>query len=342
MASAAVASGYRFARFGPIGEVLKLEQFTPVVVNPNAQVIVQPKLAPMHRTEAAVVNGTAANASKAFPKVAGFEGIATVVDSAANATLKNGDWVYVAPSAGATVGAGLWCTRNVVAAEQLVPVSQAAVASNPLVACLSCFLTAHGVVEAASLAASDVVVQNGGSSLTSLAVTALCKQRGIKVVTAAAAGPRFAAAEKRHKAAGAELVVPYSAAGARSAAKAIGKGGARAFLNGVGGRPFNDFLKLAAADSSRCVTYGAQSSYGLMWSGSQVVFKNLTIKGFYLPRYLAQLDARARQDKVNAALDLAKALSGQYPVEIVKALDGVPAAWDRLFVEGGKSVIQLA
>jgi NADPH:quinone reductase-like Zn-dependent oxidoreductase len=344
---AAAAQAYRFARYGSIGEVLQLQKFAPAITNGASQVLIEPKIVPVHRTEAAIVNGTAANTtSTSFPKTAGFEGLAVVADAASNkSNLKNGDWVYVLPSDGAKF-AGTWCNKNVVSTDILVPVQQAAVSGNPLASCLSCFLTASALLDnatsASALAKGDVVVQNGGSSLTSLAVSALGKQRGLKIVTAASAGPRFAAAEKRHKALGSE-VVQYDAEGARKAAKIVGATGAKAFFNGVGGRAFNDFLKLAGEGNfeTRCITYGAQNSYGLTFAGSQLVFRNITLKGFYLPRYLQSLSEKERIAKVNAALELAKELKGQYPVEIIKNLEGLPAVWDKLYVEGGsKGVIQ--
>lgn len=343
-AVASAASGFRFARYGPIADVLQLEKFSPVISNAQTQVLIQPKFVPIHRTEAALVNGTAHGQEQkaaVFPKVAGFEGIATVVDSAASTTFKNGDWVYVSPN----TTNGTWCSQNVVSSDSLVAVPQSAIDGNPLASCVSCFITAAALVDAVAAAAPAgkvTILQNGGSSLTALAVSALGKQKGFKVVTAASSGARFSAAVQRHKAFGSD-VVSYSDEGARAARKLLeGSNGASAFINGVGGRPFNEFLKLTNSNSSLCITYGAQQSYGLLWAGSQLVYKNLALSGFYLPRYLAALDAKGRQEKVAAALELAKALKGQYPVEAVKSLDAVPAAWDKLYLEGGfKPVIQL-
>lgn len=354
MSAAAAVQGYRYARYGPIAEVLSLQKFAlPAITNAASQIVVEPKFVPVHRTEAAVVNGTGANTNSAsFPKTAGYEGIAVVTDAASNTKgFKNGDWVYILPST--ENYAGTWATKNVVSTNIVVPIQQKAVEGNPLASCLSCFITAAGLIESAAasnsvaaFAKGDVIVQNGGSSLTALAVSALGKQKGLKVITAATAGSsRFAEAEKRHKALGQSELFTYNAEGARKASKAIGASGARAFLNGVGGSPFNDFLKLApSTGSASCcvVTYGAQSSYGLMFAGSNLIFKNISsMKGFYLPRYLASLSEQQRIEKVNAALELAKELKGQYPVEIIKGLEGLPAAWDKLYIGGGsKGVIQ--
>ena len=349
------AQGYRFARYGPIADVLSLQKFTPALTNPATQVIIEPKFVPIHRTDAAVINGTGANTTNSFPKTAGYEGIAVVADAASNTRgLKNGDWVYVLPSL--ENFAGTWCNKAVVSSNILVPINKADIDGNPLASALSCFLTAQGLYESAAasnnitdFSKNDVLVQNGGSSLTSLAVSAIGKQKGLKIVTSATAGTsRFAAAEKRHKAFGQSELFEYTAQGARKANSKLGfknGDGARAFFNGVGGSPFNDFMKLAPTSSCvscSVITYGSQHSFGLTFAGSNLIFKNISsMKGFYLPRYLSNLSEEQRTQKVQSALQLAKQLKGQYPVEVVKGLDGLPSVWDKLYLEGGaKGVIQ--
>ena len=186
---------------------------TPLAEAQGKGACVRMAAAPMHRVDAAIINGTAlgklkknAAASMAkFPRVGGCEGFG-VVETVTGPELRvaPNDTVWVAPST-----FGTWATRTMVPAHLLHRVPQSIVAAHkisaPLLSCMTCLLLAHRLVGGFSeLSEGDLVVQNGGSSLVSLAVTALAKRKGCRVITAATPGARFAAATERQTKMGSE------------------------------------------------------------------------------------------------------------------------------------------
>lgn len=321
--------GWRYARCGPIASTLKLEKFDLSVATDD--VVVKMKFAPLHRVDSAIVNGSALGRSKKgdvikpFPRIGGSEGVGTVVRTGNSKNLKEGDTVWVAPQQG-TWAETITCDPTLVHKIDPKSASIAATASN--------FIVAQQLLDGAHKGA--VVVQNGGSSLTALAVALLAKERGVSVLSTASKGERFAQAEARLKAAGSQTF-EYNAAGARSLKATLGEKKVNRFLNGVGGKNFNDFVKLVG-NNGDVVTYGAQNGFGLMWAGSNQIYNQLTLRGFFLPRYIRDTPYEVRQANLEALLKSIAAAGLSYPTEQVK-LDALPSVWDKTFVQGGSKGI---
>ncbi|KAF8284972.1 putative nuclear receptor binding factor [Trypanosoma cruzi] len=322
------SKGWCYARCGPISRVLKHVTFE--VVPKKEEVIVDVLQAPLHRTDAAVVNGTALGrkrfSSAGFPRVGGCEGVGKVVDAGASQNVKEGDTVWVAPLH------GTWATRVAVdhrMVHKIDPkhVSLAVNASNYIAA-------QHLLNGFASLRKGQVIVQNGGSSPTSLAVAALAKPLGVKVFTACTPGERFKGAKERHAKYSSE-VFEYNGKGVRAMRQAIGNVGATLYLNGVGGRHFDTFLGLVGC-GGHVVSYGAQNGVGLMISGSNLIYNEVTIQGLFLPSYLAGISYSERQTQLDFVLQQLSSMGFSYPTSVAASLEQLPNVWDDAFVHGGK------
>ena len=337
------SKGFRYHRTGPLPSVLKLEQFTAAAVDSTKQVIVKMSQAPIHRTDAAVINGSAlgrlsatqataapnANVSL-FPRVGGHEGVGVIVDAGQSTHLRAGDAVWVSPAA----STGTWAT-HVAADAKFVHALPSGIAGDALAAasCGTCLLTGKQILgrQYAKINAGDVVIVNGGSSLTAAVITHHAKQMGAVVIGAASAGPRFDGAKSRLMGAGATAVFEYSAKGARETAAAAKGKRVALFANGVGGPAFNDFARLV---DGTCVTYGAQHGPGLMWSGGHQIFNGMSHVGFYAPRVLSKMSFEERQRAFEDALSGAQV---RYPFESVKNLEALSTSvWDSTYLEGGK------
>lgn len=318
--------GWRYHRCGPIAQVLKLESFDLPVS--KDQVVVKVSRTPLHRVDSAIVNGSALGHKKAtvaaFPRIGGCEAVGTVVRPGASKSVKEGDSVWVAPITGA------WAETIVADASLVHKIdpkhsSLATTASN--------LVMAQHLLSSQRLGAGDVVVQNGGSSLTALAIAALAQDRKLTVISAALPGDRFTSSAARLKTFGSALV-PYTSKGALGAKAAMGTKSAALFLNGVGGSSFNDFVKLLGANGN-VVSFGAQNSFGLMWAGSNQIYNQLTFQGFYLPRYLQQTPYQDRQHMLDSVLHSLAGKKFSYPIDEVKGLAQLPTVWDKSFVSGG-------
>jgi len=340
--------GFRYARTGPIASVLKLEQYNATALNPDKDVIVQISHAPIHRVDAAVINGTAlGRLSKTqssptptvrpqpFPRVGGFEGLGIVADAGRSTRVKKGDAVWISP----TAATGTWATHVSADADHVHVLPKGLSAQQLLLAaCATNLIAAQRVTSRhyTRLTKDDVVIVNGGSSLTSLAITANAVAAGATVIVAATPGARFATAEANSKKAGAVAVVEYNSKGAKAARDAAKGKRIALFANGVGGRYFNDFARLLGHEGVS-VTFGAQNGFGLSWAGSNQIFNNTTHVGLFVPRYLAGLSYAERQAVFEAAVKASASLP--YPTSIVKKLEDLPAEWDASYLNGGKKPI---
>eukprot|EP00796_Vickermania_ingenoplastis_P008472 gene8472-5948_t len=322
------SSGWRYRRCGPISEVLKLETFD--LVPKRGEAVIQMILSPLHRSDAAVINGTAIGRRRemSFPRVGGSEGVGRVVRAGAQAKVKDGDLVWIPPLN------GTWAKEITVAADQLHRVDSK---YTQLAATASSFLMAdYFLHQYREMSSGSVVIQNGGSSLTALAVSALAAgMPGVEVHTAASPGPRFADAQQRHRKYG-SVLYEYTPSGKKAMERALGTSRANLFLNGVGGEQFDNFLKLMKPGAADVVSYGAQNGPGLFISGSNFIFPEITMHGFYLPKILSQLSYEDRQAKLDDVLQRLAAVDFSYPTTVTNSLENLPSIWDESFVQGGR------
>ncbi|ESL09694.1 nuclear receptor binding protein factor [Trypanosoma rangeli SC58] len=320
--------GWRYARCGPMGRVLHQETFD--VVPRKEDVVVDVLQAPLHRADAAVVNGSVLGWRRlslaAFPRVGGCEGVGRVVSVGVSQALKEGDTVWVAPVQ------GTWATRVAVDPKMVHKIDPIYV---PLAVNAANYVVAQHLLNGFThLRKGQVVVQNGGGSVTALAVAALAKQLGVRVLTACAPGERFSGAKQRHAKYGSE-VFEYNGKGARAMRQAMGNVEAALYLNGVGGRHFDTFLSLLGG-GGHVVSYGAQNGVGLMFSGSNLIYNEATMQGLFLPAYLEGLSYSERQMQLEFVLHQLYSVGFQYPTAVAASLDKLPSVWDDVFVHGGK------
>ena len=347
MTAAVTSKGWFYSRRGPIAEVLKLgaQEVKPLIND----AVIQITRAPLHRTDTAVINGSALGkqgraaagsaAMRGKKHVGGTEAVGTVVSAGAgNTNFKAGDTVWVAPLQGAG-----WADKvvvNPIHCHKIDPKHA------ELATFATCLLSAQRLLspEFVRLVSGDTVIQNGGSSITSLAVSALGQDMKLNVLTAAHEGDRFAEAVARHKKFG-SAVVPYSGKGRRALQATIAKDklpAAKLYLNAVGGAEFSDFGKLLGMDST-VVTYGAQGGFGINFGVSHFIYNNVTLRGMNAPKYLSSLTYDQRQSELNSVLAKLSEKQFTYPTQIIKGLEGLPTVWDQLYVQGGgaKGVLTL-
>jgi NADPH:quinone reductase-like Zn-dependent oxidoreductase len=341
------SKGYRYSRCGPIASVLKLDNFS---VNPNASdahVVVKMLHAPIHRTDASVINGTCLGRQSVgqasavpsciidqFPRTGGFEGVGVVVDAARSARVKSGDLVWISPSS----GVGTWATHIAVSGDHVHKLPQSVTKDRlPLAACSTALITGNRMIQDFSRPAKDeVVIISGASSLTALAAANVAKRNGAIVIAASTPGQRFDSAKTRFADLAAD-VVEYTSSGAKNASRIAGERRVALFLNGTGGKYFNDFARIVGRNGTT-VTYGAQNGFGLMWAAGNQILSGANHVGFFAPRYLSRLDYAQRQKVLEEALDGQSSL--KYPVEAVTSLEALgEGAWDKAYLAGGKKYV---
>jgi len=241
-------------------------------------------------------------------------------------------------------GSGTWATHAVVPANAVhrLPSGKEEVSQFS-----TALITAQQLLD--DLPTGAVVLQNGGSSFTSLAVSAFAKESSTRVFTIASDTDRLKDATTRHKACD-SLVFADSGAGYRALEHALvsssnNRAAVTRILNSVGGRSVNRMLPFLRTNG-QMLNYGAQNGFGLMFAPSHQIYKQLTFSGFYFPKWFENKSYDERQKLLERALEAAssknvKAQLLTYPVKVANGLEDVANVWDNAFVKGGeKGVIK--
>jgi mitochondrial enoyl-[acyl-carrier protein] reductase / trans-2-enoyl-CoA reductase len=210
-----------------------------------------------------------------LPAVGGSEGVGRVVALGPDTE---------GPAVGQTVllppGSGTWATHLVANAASLVPLPNQAdpqqlamLTVNPPTAAL--LLSDFG-----NLQPGDWLIQNSANSGVGSYVTQLAKQRGFKTVNVVRRESAVAAVQAQ----GGDVVVVDGDDLAERVKAATGGAAIKLGIDAVGGAAT---MRLAAAlaEGATVVNYGALSGEPCVVSPRELVFRDITLKGFWLARW---------------------------------------------------------
>ena len=242
----------------------------PEVPGPN-QVLIGIEFSPINPSDLLLARGIYGLRPE-LPTVIGNEGVGRVLAAGSKVTnVKVGDRV-LAPLSSFT-----WREQMVVSADGLFalppgadPQQLSMLAINPPTAALL-------LSEYVDLKPGEWVVQNSANSSVGRWVIAFAKQRGLKTVNIVRR-PELAA---ELKAIGGDVVVVDSPEASKEIKAAIGKAEIRLALDGVSG-PASGVLASTLAPHGTLVSYAAMSSKPMSISPLDVIFKPLTVRGFWL------------------------------------------------------------
>ena len=210
-----------------------------------------------------------------LPAVGGSEGVGRVIELGPDTQ---------GPALGQTVllpaGSGTWATHVVAPAAQLIPLPNAAdpkqlamLTVNPPTASL--LLSAF-----VSLQPGDWVMQNSANSGVGSYLVQLAKLRGLKTINVV----RRESAVAGVQAQGGDVVLVDGDDLAERVKAATGGAAITLGIDAVGGKAT---MRLAAslAEGATIVNYGALSGEPCVVSPRELVFRNITLKGFWLARW---------------------------------------------------------
>jgi mitochondrial enoyl-[acyl-carrier protein] reductase / trans-2-enoyl-CoA reductase len=210
-----------------------------------------------------------------LPAVGGSEGVGRVVELGPDTQ---------GPAVGQTVllpaGSGTWATHVVVPAARLLPLPNdadprqlAMLAVNPPTASLL-------LSDFAKLEAGDWVIQNGANSGVGSYLVQLAKLRGLKTVNVVRRDSAVAGVQAQ----GGDVVLVDGDDLAERVKAATGGAAIKLGVDCVGGKAT---MRLAAtlAESATVVNYGALSGEPCIVSPRELVFRDVTLKGFWLARW---------------------------------------------------------
>jgi trans-2-enoyl-CoA reductase len=246
--------------------------------------------APIHPADVNMVQGTYGHTVSSFPAVAGIEGVGVVEQVGKNVNkFKLNQRVIPAQP-----GLGTWRTHAVVKADHLetvsedIPIEYAAILSvNPC--------TAYRLLnDFVDLREGDVIIQNGSNSMVGLAVIQMAKMRGIKTINIIRERANLNFAIERLKELGADIVVTDKYANTIKMNQLVSDlPKPKLALNCIGG-PSSRLVARFLGNGGTMVTYGGMSHKPVTIPTSAFIFNDITLKGFWLSRWV---ETHSREEK---------------------------------------------
>lgn len=268
----------RFDQTGAPTEVLGLHECATPVLSPH-EVRIAMKYAPINPADLNFIEGTYGKASNP-PAVPGIEGCGEVIEIGAEVTsLAVGD--HVIPLRG-----GHTWTQQLNLPEfhcaKLPPGIDLVQASMLRVNPVTAWRLIHDYVD---LEAGEWITQNAANSGVGRAFIAIAKKLGFRTVNFV----RRAELIDELKALGADAVFVDDDAGYAAARELVGQHPPRLAANAVGGDSALRQFDLLAPHGVH-VTYGAMSRRSLKVPNKHLIFKDLSLRGLWVTRWLEHAD----------------------------------------------------
>ena len=296
--------------YGDPLEGLRLVEIPEPEAPRKGEVLVGVEYAPINPNDLMLARGIYAK-RPTLPTVIGNEGVGRVVKVGPGVTnVQVGDRV-VLPLSSFT-----WRERMLVPSAGLFalpreadPRQLAMLVINPVTAWLL-------LNEYAQLKPGDWIVQNAANSGVGRWVIGLARRRGVKTVNIV----RRRELVDELKEVGADAVVVDSPDGAKEVRQAVGNGEIRLALDGVSG-PATGVLAAALSSNGKLVVYAAMSEAAIMMNPLDLIFKPLTVTGFFMghAEHAAKFPAALRETaEMVASGEVKIPVAGTYPLAEIK------------------------
>jgi trans-2-enoyl-CoA reductase len=248
----------------------------------EGQALVEVLAAPINPSDVLTLTGQYGSLPP-LPAVGGNEGVGRVRQlGPSTGGLREGQTVLL------PVGIGTWSTHLLVDARRLVPLPEAdpqqlsMMTVNPPTALLL-------LREFVSLQPGDWVIQNAANSAVGAYLIQIAKLRGLKTVNVVRRESAIAAVRE----VGGEHVLVDGEKLGKRVAELTGGATIRLGVDAVGGEA-TDRLAGALCERAVLVNYGGMSGEPCQVSPGALVFKEITVRGFWLSRWYKETTPEAR------------------------------------------------
>ncbi|KAK4440795.1 Enoyl-[acyl-carrier-protein] reductase, mitochondrial [Sesamum alatum] len=307
---------------GPPDAVCKVRELPPVPIKDN-DVCVRMLAAPINPSDINRIEGVYP-VRPPVPAVGGYEGVGEVhAVGPAVKGLGPGDWVIPSPPS-----SGTWQTY-VVKEQSLwhridksTPMEYAAtITVNPLTAL-------RMLEDFVDLKAGDAVVQNGATSIVGQCIVQLARLRGIRSINIIRDRAGSDEAKQKLKELGADEVFTLSQLDVKNVKSLLADIPEPALgFNCVGGNAASLVLKFLKHGGTM-VTYGGMSKKPITVSTSSFIFKELSLRGFWMQKWLSSEKLKECRDMIDYLLSLTRSGELKYDMELCP-FDQLPTALDK-------------
>lgn len=295
---------------GPPDTVTRVIDRLPVELREN-DVCVKMLAAPINPSDINRIQGVYPVRPQ-VPAVAGYEGVGEVhsIGSAVK-DLIPGDWVIPSPPS-----SGTWQTY--VVKEQSIwhkinkdtPMEYAAtITVNPLSAL-------RMLEDFVNLNSGDAIVQNGATSIVGQCIIQLARLRGIRSINIIRDRAGSDEVKEKLKKLGADEVFTESQLGVKNVKGLLANIPEPALgFNCVGGDSASVVLKFLRPGGTM-VTYGGMAKKPVTVSTSSFIFKDLSLRGFWLQKWMSSDKAEECRNMIDYLLDLVREGKLRYEMEL--------------------------
>jgi NADPH:quinone reductase-like Zn-dependent oxidoreductase len=311
----------QFDRFGDPSDVLVVRD-VPIPEPRPGQVRVRMIARPIHPADLMFIHGNYGVVPK-LPSTAGFEGMGVVDAAGPETQLAPGTRVCV-------IGVGTWQDYLVLPDHAAVAVSDkvsdeaaAQVFINPV--------TAYAMLEELNLKPGEWLLQTAAASTLGKMVIALAKKKGVKTINTV----RRSEQVSELKLLGADEVIDTEHENLVDRVMEITSSrGAAGALDAVGGELGSQVVDCLARHSTMLV-YGILSMKPTEALNSKLIFRSLTIKGFWLSEWFPRASAEAKAAAVGTVMqmletgELDPTVEARYPLEQVREAAHHARPWGR-------------
>ncbi len=304
----------RYEKFGDPAAVLTLGDSSKPQLHAG-QVLVKTLLSPIHNHDLWTIRGSY-GVRPALPAIGGSEAVGLV-----EAVGEGVDAGLVGRRVASGGASGAWAEYFTASAQAVIPVPDAlpAEAAAQLVAMP---FSAVALIESLGARAGDWVVQTAANGAVGKIVTVLAKSRGIRVLSLV----RRAEAVSELESLGITNVLSTDQADWLERARAIvGSKGARAAVDSVGGDVAVGLASLLG-ERGLLVVFGSAGGGELPLSTHDIIFKQLTIKGFWAYKIFPTISAADTQRMFGELIGLIASGTLKLPAGGVFGLDEAAAA----------------
>ena len=258
-----------------------------------------------------------------LPAIGGNEGVGKVVKL-------GGKGPAIGQTVMLPVGIGTWATHMVCKTAQLIPVPNEADAKQLAMMTINPPTALLMLEEFVDLKPGDWVIQNAANSGVGSYLIQLAKIKGLKTINVV----RRESAVEGVKALGGDVVLVDGPALAKDVAKICGDNLPKLAIDAIGGAA-TDNVGACLATGGTLVNYGLMSGESCQLSAKSLVFRDVTLKGFWLARWFRtatpekQMALFGQITKYITEGKLKTKIHAEYPVSEIK--QAVAAA-----AEGGR------
>ncbi|UFS61131.1 zinc-binding dehydrogenase [Subtercola endophyticus] len=316
-------------QFGEPSDVLAVEE-VPLPEPSAGEVRVRTILSPIHNHDLWTIRGTYGFKPE-LPARAGTEAVG-VVDALGEGVTHLSVGQRVA--SGSTFG--VWAEYFIAKAGALIPVDDS-ISDEAAAQLVAMPFSAISLLESLDLAEGDWLVQNAANGAVGRLVAQLAAPRKINVLGLV----RRAAGVEELAAQGIVNVVSTDSTNWVEQVRALtGDAPLRVGIDSVGGTASGDVLSLLAEDGS-LIVFGAMASPVMEISSGDIIFKNVTVKGFWGSTVGATMPADTRRALFAELVRRIQDGDLTLPVEATYSFEDAREASDANFVPGRDGKIML-